>query len=205
MINRNFSLCFRYLSLIETPCGFDPSFFSLLKDKLSSLPDMDLDFILALDEVGTRKNIAVDPQTLIYKGLVDFGDGDEPVDISQKADHALVFMLVPLNNDSVQPIAVFAATGSTPGSTLARLVVEAIVLLERTSARVHAVVADGASTNRKFWTELGCSGKMNGFRNWFEHPSGDNRKVYLFSDTPHLIKCIRNRLLSNDLKVCVIS
>ena len=65
VINRNSSLCFRYLSLIETPCGFNPSFFSLLKDKLSSLPDMDLDFILALDEVGTRKNIAIGPQTLI--------------------------------------------------------------------------------------------------------------------------------------------
>ena len=48
---------------------------------------MDLDFILALNEVATRKNIAVDPQTLIYKILVDFGDGDEPVDISHKADH----------------------------------------------------------------------------------------------------------------------
>ena len=194
-------ISYRYIALIETPCGFDPNFFQLLKEKLSTLSDVDLDSILALDEIGTRKRVSVDSKNLAYKGLVDFGEKDRLVDISEKADHGLVFMLVPINNDSAQPIAVFAANGPTPGSTLALLIIEAIILLERAGARIHGVVSDGAATNRKFWTDVGGNGKMNCVRNWFQHPSDENRKVYLFSDTPHLIKCVRNRLHSGNLKV----
>jgi len=39
--------------------------------------------------------------------------------------------------------------------------------------------------------------------NYFKNPVNDNRKIYVFSDVPHLIKCIRNRLLDQDLWVCI--
>jgi len=41
------------------------------------------------------------------------------------------------------------------------------------------------------------------FFHYFKNPVNDNRKIYLFSDVPHLIKCIRNRLLDQDLWVCI--
>ena len=110
--------------------------FQLLKEKLSTLSDVDLDSILALDEIGTRKRVSVDSKHLDYKGFVDFGEKDRLVDTSEKTDHGLVFMLVPIINDSAQPIAVFAANGPTPGSTLALLIIEAIILLERAGARI---------------------------------------------------------------------
>lgn len=56
---------------------------------------------------------------------------------------------------------------------------------------VHGIVSDGAQTNRKKWTELGVSGQINSFQNWFSHSLYNERKIlYTFSDTPHLLKNI---------------
>lgn len=59
---------------------------------------------------------------------------------------------------------------------------------------MHGFISDGASTNRKAWTEFDVSGKFGQSKCYFEHPVDENRKIFVFSDTPHLIKCIRNRL-----------
>lgn len=77
------------------------------------------------------------------------------------------------------------------------------MLLENAGSKIHGIVADGGKPNRKMWSEMGCSGQMNEeFKNWFPHPMSQKRKVFLFSDAPHLMKTIRNRLESSgQLKV----
>lgn len=45
------------------------------------------------------------------------------------------------------------------------------------------------------WRHLGVSGKLDNTRHFFEHPLDSERKVFVFSDAPHLIKCVRNRIL----------
>ncbi|EFN78771.1 hypothetical protein EAI_08236 [Harpegnathos saltator] len=45
--------------------------------------------------------------------------------------------------------------------------------------------------------EMGVTGKFGHVKNYFEHPTEKNRKVYVFSDTPHPMKTIRNRLYNN--------
>jgi len=62
--------------------------------------------------------------------------------------------------------------------------------------RVDDVVSDGASTYRKLFVELGISDKKNKNKNSFEHPLDPKRKVFMFSEAPHLIKNVRNRLHS---------
>lgn len=44
---------------------------------------------------------------------------------------------------------------------------------------------------------MGICGKINEVKNWFEHPTDENRKIFVFSDTPHIFKNIRNRLYNN--------
>lgn len=149
-----------------------------------------------MDEIGTRKDLVVDPKTMSYKGVEDFGDNEIKNINTDIANYGLVLVFQPLYDSYSQPIAVFASKGTTKGEKLAKLVVEAISLLESSGAKVHGIIADGVSTNRKTRTELGCSGKMDNFKNWFEHPIDETRKVYFFSDVPHLIQSIRNRLFS---------
>uniref|UniRef100_A0A2S2NW24 Transposable element P transposase n=1 Tax=Schizaphis graminum TaxID=13262 RepID=A0A2S2NW24_SCHGA len=56
-----------------------------------------------------------------------------------------------------------------------------------------------SKTNRKMWTELGITGNKSDCHNYIIHPMNDNRKLYVFSDAPHLIKCVRNRLYEEKL------
>ncbi|KAH7980106.1 hypothetical protein HPB49_013075 [Dermacentor silvarum] len=88
----------------------------------------------------------------------------------------------------------FASRGAAKGTDLSQLVLQAIVMLENAGAIVDGIVCDGASTNRKMWTELGVSGKLDTAKHVFEHPMDEDRKVYVFSDVPHLFKCIRKTI-----------
>lgn len=103
-------------------------------------------------------------------------------------------MFIPLTDNYAQPVGVFASKGPTKGVVIALLILKAITLLENAGAIIHSVVCDGAAPNRKFWTKMGISGKLNEVRNWFEHPIDLSRKIFIFSDTHHLFKNIRNRL-----------
>jgi len=49
---------------------------------------------------------------------------------------------------------------------------------------------------------LNVNGKKTEFKNYFQNPFNENRKIYVFSDAPHAIKNVRNRLFQNkQLKV----
>ena len=180
--------------MIQTPFGFDPKIFLILKRNLDELPEYARDTLIAVDEVRTRKGLLLDSKTMNYKGLEDFGDGAINTNIREQADHGLVLLLQPLAADFVQTSAVSASKGPTNGLTLERILIEAIVILEQAGARIHEIVSDGASPSRKFWSTMGCSGKRENLNNWFCHPTEPDKKVFLFSDTPHLIKNVRNRL-----------
>ena len=103
-----------------------------------------------------------------------------------------------------QPIAVFVSKGPVGGTTLAKLIIQAISLLEKAGAKVHGLVTDGASTNRNLWAIFGVSGELDNVQCWFPHPTVEGRRIYVFSDIVHLIKNIRNRLHDKKtLRVCI--
>lgn len=130
-----------------------------------------------------------------YIGLIDFGDdGYKGKSFNDKANNGLVFMYIPLNDSYTQPVGVFASKGPTKGVVIAQLILKAITLFEKAGAFIHGIVCDGATPNRRFWTEMGISGKLNEVKNWFEHPNDPNIKIFIFSDTLHLFKNIRNSL-----------
>lgn len=79
------------------------------------------------------------------------------------------------------------------------------MLLENAGAQVLGLTSDGASTNRTMWNNLGISGKIGNTLNSFCNPFDNKRKVFVFSDGPHLIKTVRNRLHDKKcLRVCII-
>lgn len=94
---------------------------------------------------------------------------------------------------------IYNLLNSILGIVLTQLVIKVISLLETIGAKINGVVSDGAQTNRKMWTELGIIGNKSDCHNYIIHPMNDNRKLYMFSDAPHLIKCVRNRLYEKKL------
>lgn len=70
------------------------------------------------------------------------------------------------------------------GLTLAQIVLKSTVLLEKSNCIADGIVCDGASTNRKLWTEFGVcrvhdykeflynrGGVKGNVKNYFTHPS----------------------------------
>lgn len=186
------------MSIINTHCGFDSNFFELFKKHLDMKSLKCKHGILLLDEISLREAISVCSSTSTYKGLTDFGDmRNATTDINDKATHGLVLMFKAIADKYTQPIAVFASKGSVRGTELAKIVIKAIILLEKAEALVYAVISDGTQTNRKMWVDLSINGKKGQCQSAFTHPCDKSRKVFVFSDTPHLIKNIRNRLYNN--------
>ena len=146
--------------------------------------------MLVLDEINLRKSVTASAKNLTYTGLTDFGDdGAQSSNIDDLAVHGLVLMFQSLTEKYTQPIAVFASKTSVHGEDLAKLVIKGICLLENAGALIHGVIGDGASSNRKMWKTLNINSSMDKLKNYFIHPLNDERKVFMFSDTPHLIMC----------------
>ena len=88
----------RYLSCIESCCGFDSSFFEMFKTKMLDRNENERHGIILIDEMVTRESVYIKSKNLTFTGLVDFGEGDLKAEsFNEKANHGLVFMYQPLN------------------------------------------------------------------------------------------------------------
>lgn len=175
--------------MIGFKSGFDKKFFSAFERKMQHMDQLKRHGIVMFDEMQVRKSKRVNYETMTYVGLASDTGNTEDL-----ADHALVFMFCPFGDSYAQPVGVFAAKNATTGTTLAQLLLQVIVLLEKAGAIIHGFVCDGATTNRSMWNILGISGSRSDSCNSFKHPLDPSRSVFAFSDTPHLFKCVRNRL-----------
>jgi len=110
-------------------------------------------------------------------------------------DHALVVTFQPFQGQWVQAIACFLTKNNANDDELTKLVLEGVILLERSNYFVDAVVTDGATWNRAMWTKFG----VNRTNVSAEHPSDPSRKLFFLSDFPHLVKCMRNCFVQKKL------
>lgn len=61
--------------------------------------------VIMLNEMGTRKSVAVNSTNLTYIGLVDFGEEAAPAQsLADMADHGLVILFRPLDDEYTQPM-----------------------------------------------------------------------------------------------------
>ncbi|KAK3931680.1 Transposable element P transposase [Frankliniella fusca] len=110
-------------------------------------------------------------------------------------DHALVISFQPFRGKWVQAIACFLTRGNASDEELTKLVLEAVILLERSGLIVDAVVTDGATWNRSMWTKFGVTADKPSA----EHPCDTDRCLWFISDFPHLLKCMRNCLCTKKI------
>lgn len=109
-------------------------------------------------------------------------------------DHALVITYQPFQGSWVQNLACFLTKDAANDAELTKLIMESIILTEYAGFFVDGVVTDGAAWNRSMWAKFGVTEKNPSS----EHPcdSNPNRRLFFFSDYPHLLKCMRNCFLS---------
>ncbi|KAH6941460.1 hypothetical protein HPB50_018218 [Hyalomma asiaticum] len=100
---------------------------------------------------------------------------------------------------STQIIGCFATRGNAKAELLAKILIEATVLAEASGLLVDFITCDGASWNRRMWKILGIGVESGNVTCKTEHPVDPARHLHFLSDFPHLIKCVRNTLLSHPL------
>jgi hypothetical protein len=98
-------------------------------------------------------------------------------------------MFQSLAGENMQALGCFLSDGNVVGSIQAKLVLEATILCEASGLFIDVVTSDSATWNRAMWKAFKAE---NSNEPWCD-PA---RKLRMASDFPHLLKCLRNRLVS---------
>lgn len=172
--------------------GINPHALSAISDDMEGSDDNHCNCVLIFDEVKLREEVRYNSSTCTFDGFVNLDRFTKEEQKNVLGDHALVFFLVPLMKNWVQPIAVYLSKNATDGSTLAKIILQVIIELEKSNVRVVAFTCDGSQPNKKAWKELGISGKMNAINNFISNPCDSSRKIFALGDICHEVKCVRN-------------
>lgn len=117
-------------------------------------------------------------------------------------DHGLVITFQPFQGSWVQNLGCFLTKDAANDDELTKLILEGTILTEYSGFKVDGVCTDGAPWNRSMWKKFGVSEGNTSV----EHPCDEKRKLYFFSDYPHLLKCMRNCLVEKKtIEVNIVS
>ncbi|KAL3195883.1 hypothetical protein MRX96_015651 [Rhipicephalus microplus] len=186
---------YSYLKNLKAGFGFDENLFDILKDKVEKIPKRERRGVLMFDEMSVRKSLHVRESDMALLGKVDLAEHTKPTDQVKDGDHVLVFLFRPFLGGWSQTVGAFCTSGAAPGSTVAKLILQCIVLLSNAGVIVEAVTCDNSTSNRSALNSLGVSGDVTRVSTSFEHPCDSSKVIQAIIDPPHIFKCIRNNLL----------
>ncbi|KAK3932840.1 DNA transposase [Frankliniella fusca] len=149
---------------------------------------------VAFDEMFINEEVYYDTVTDQIRGVEDYGDKGRT---SELANHVLVFMVQGAVEDLKFPVGYYPVHSTCPSDTLAILVPSVIRDLQGIGLTVLATISDQGPTNRGAVTILRGSSDQGQYDNVYT--VNGERIVHLW-DTPHLLKSIRNNILTSDLE-----
>ena len=191
-----------YRNFFTPMAGFHPDNVQRLKDQTSQYFDIQRYVVLAFDEMKIQSKLVFNKHSNELIGFVDLGE--EELNISSLgstdlATHALVFFVRGAATDLKFSLAYFLTKDITCYQIMP-LFWKAVCVLELIcNLWVCAAVADGASPNRLFFelhadlVDVGSADVVHYTTNLF----APSRKIYFFSDAPHLLKTSRNCLFNS--------
>ncbi|XP_039302748.1 uncharacterized protein LOC120357108 [Solenopsis invicta] len=154
--------------------------------------------ILMWDEISIQPKCTYDVRNDIICGLEDWVNNRT----GKIADHALVFMLRGLHSGWKMPLSYSFCSKQTNTAQLIRNIKEHVLQIKKAGFHVVATVCDQGSCNVAAIKELLLRTAMKkNLKNTSENQTyivGDQNVIHLY-DPPHLIKGIRNNLISKDL------
>jgi len=197
----------KYTGFTDIGTGFNPDILSRLRTdvKYDELKEYAKETILLFDEMKIKSSLVYSKNTGKLIGFTELGDINEELDefsrkvtgkeTKQLATHVLCIMARSLLGHYSYPIAYFSSCGFS-SDQLFPVIWQSVRVLESIGFRVSAMVSDGASPNRRFFRlhEFvdGSNKSLDGVVYWWWNRFDTTRKIYFFSDVPHLMKTLRN-------------
>ncbi len=166
--------------------------------------------ILLIDEIEIKPGFTYDQQQKCFLGsistefqnkLIRLTTSSKKSSVELAATHILVFLVKHIYTKS-KFIAAYYLTGNSMSNksyySTTKDVIKAIETMIK--YKIHSVTTDIEPNNLKLWKEFGIESKRNSIQTFASHPNDSNRNLYFIADVAHLIKNLRNSLLSQDYK-----
>lgn len=191
------------LHKVNLKCGINEIVFDNLKTRVSKMPDSYKYCCLAFDEMAIGAGISYDKQNDEISGFVNNGYVTE----KEYCDHVLVFMIRGIVKKYKQPLAFYYCTGSTKTMELKTQIKTVIKKVQETGLKVVATVCDQGTSNVAAINALLKETRETFLRNGQESKDGffivNKDQIFPVYDPPHLIKGIRNNLITKNLKFTI--
>ncbi|XP_029823499.2 uncharacterized protein LOC115309382 [Ixodes scapularis] len=188
-----------YIRGFKSGFGFNPNVFSALSQKTKEMDEFSLHGGIVFDEMKLSEHVSVKSSGAL-EGFVDLGSFTPGDQKTTTCDHGLVVMFQPFQGDWTQVLGTFASRSNVKAGTLSKILLEATLLAEQAGLFVDFVTCDGASWNRSMWKSFGIKASAKEICCKVRHPVDRRRSLHFLSDFPHLIKCIRNTVVSTGVQ-----
>lgn len=180
--------------------GMNKNIFNQLHKKVEKMKEHEKLCTLIFDEMAITPHFDFNQKTDRISGFVNY----EGKQIRKIADHVLVFMIRGVIKNYKQPIYYSFCAGTTPKLVLAQLIKNIIKELHNIGFTVIATVCDQGTSNTSAINYLIEETRQEHLRksmtlrhNIFEI---EGKGVIPLYDLPHLLKGLRNNLLTKNLK-----
>ena len=141
--------------------------------------------IITVDEMSIKSNLFYDSSKHQVIGVEDDGVTKGKL----VANSALVFMLRGITETWKQPVAYYLVNESSNSAMVKEKLFQILEKMESIGLKVVVVISDLGSNFQKFISDL----EVTPTQPWFIH---NGAKIFHLYDPPHIIKAIRNNLIT---------
>lgn len=168
--------------------GFNDLFFQKLALKVSVMSHKCKDCVILFDEMSLMANFEYSNSMDIIEGFEDLGHLGRTKNAGK---YASVFLVRGMQQNWKITVAYFISEKGLSGTQIKTILYDLIEKVLGVGLSPHSFICDQGSSNRKALKDMGVS---------FEKPYFEvkNRKIYCIFDVPHLVKSLRNNLLTCD-------
>jgi len=171
-----------------------------LKHQVNRLKKIDKSCVLLFDEMALEPGLTYDRTNDIIFGF----EKNEDLTMTYFSDHVLVFMLRGIKKKWKQPIAYYFCNGTTKTDHLVMYIKQVISSLLTTGLQIIATVCDQGATNvaaiRRLKEETNRYCLSQNIENQYLGFLIEDVEVVPVFDPPHLLKCIRNNMLTKNVQ-----
>jgi len=190
------------LQKIPFHMGIDKKIFDHLKITVGKIKNpLDKYCTILFDEISLSPGLQYIPHQDTVLGFEDLGcKRIKPI----FADKAMTFMVRGVRKKFKQPVAFMFTNSTIKTPELVVSIKEVVEAVQSTGLKIVALVCDQASTNvaainklraetKTKYSRLGQENRLFGFEI-------NNQEIIPLFDPPHMLKCLRNNLLTKNLK-----
>lgn len=144
--------------------------------------------VIMFDEMSIKLGLEYNSRLDLIEGYEDLSKYGRNEKI---ANHAMVFMVRGLFKNWKQPISYYISSGSISANILKKIVEDNLTKCFDIGLIINVIVCDQGPSNRRVYNMFGVTPEK-------PHIKMNNSKIFVVYDTPHLIKSVRNNLLTKD-------